>query len=46
MLDDAMNNTSVILLFEVGDVRLLFPRRRANRELGISLVGTENYQAS
>ena len=24
MLDDAMNNTSVILLFEVGDVRLLF----------------------
>ena len=25
MLDDAMNNTSVILLFEVGDVRLLFP---------------------
>jgi hypothetical protein len=25
VLDDALNNTSVILLFEVGDTRLLFP---------------------
>ena len=25
MMDDALNNTSVILLFEVGDKRLLFP---------------------
>ena len=38
-LDAQMNNTSVILLFEVGGKNLLFARRRADRELELRFGG-------
>ena len=38
ILDDAMNNTSLILLFEVGGKLLAVPRRRPDRELALRPV--------